>query len=94
MTQETAPSLQKPNADENEVLLALSNALNDISKTKHISQLTMLGVLNALRIEQEHLFWETQLYFRQQRLEQNRLPPQSLDVLKPAPKLKSVNKKK
>lgn len=93
MTQETA-AVQKPRADENEVLLALSTVLNDISKTKHISQLTMLGVLNALRIEQEHLFWETQLYYRRHNQAQNQLNQRGVPDNRPAAKLKIVRKKK
>lgn len=70
--------VQKPKASEDEVLLAITDAINLVSKDKFISQLTMLGVLSALRVEQEHLFWETQLRFREQ------------NAQKPADKIETV----
>ena len=93
MTQE-----QKPQANEQEVLSAITNALNGLGQEKYISQITMLGVLNALRVEQEHLFWETQMFYRQQ-AQQNATAEaekkKELDLQpKPAPKLKIVRKKK
>lgn len=63
---------QKPQANEIEVLDAITKAVNTLAAEKSISQITMLGVINALRIEQENLFWQSQLNYRSQ---QNAVPP-------------------
>lgn len=57
----------KQQATEADLITAITAAVNDIAKVKYVSQITMLGVLNALRIEQEHLFWEGQMRFREQK---------------------------